>query len=142
MTRRFLRLRVLVFGVAILGLVAETTVWLRSRTESPSYESKFVEFIWLSYPRGGLLNDFSEKGDQIDSILRERNAGYLAGITSRGDPPEIVEVELAVGLNPEEGEKLVKEFTALGIVPENVEITAGTYPRGDLLEGDGAGNGE
>ena len=140
--RRVLRLRVLVFGVVILGLAAGTTIWLRSRTEGPSYESKFVEFIWLSYPRGGLLNDFSEKGRQIDSILRERNAGYLAGITSRGDPLEIVEVELAVGLNPDEGEKLVKEFTALEIIPENVEVTAGTYPRGDLLEGDSAGNGE
>ena len=114
-------------------------MWLRSRTESPSYESTFVEFIWISYPGANLLNDFGDKGDQIDSILRERKAGYLAGITSRGDPPEIVEVELAVGLDLEAGKSLVKEFTAMGIVPEDVEISAGTYPREDLLEGEGAG---
>ena len=137
--RRFLRVRMLVFGLVILGLAAGITMWLRSGTESPSYESTFVEFIWLSYPGANLLNDFREKGDQIDSILRERKAGYLAGVTSQGDPPEIVEVELAVGLDLEAGKNLVKEFTAMGIVPEDVEMSAGTYPREDLLEVEGAG---
>jgi len=75
----------------------------------------------------------------MDSILRERKAGYLAGFTSRGDPPEIVEVELAVDLDLEAGKRLIEEFTALGIVPKDVEISAGTYPRADLLEARDAG---
>lgn len=132
--RRILRVRVLLIVVSILGLAAGITVWVKSRPEGPSYESTFVEFIWLSYPGGGSLTAFRAKGEQMDSILRERKAGYLAGVTSRGDPPEIVEVELAVGLDLEAGKTLVEEFTALGIVPKDVEMSAGTYPREDLLE--------
>ena len=44
-----------------------------------------------------------------------------------------------MGLDLEAGKNLVKEFTAMGIVPEDVEMSAGTYPREDLLEVEGAG---
>tara|TARA_B100001093_G_scaffold500184_1_gene550350 strand:- start:865 stop:1284 length:420 start_codon:yes stop_codon:yes gene_type:complete len=137
--RRILRVRVLLIVVSILGLAAGLTVWVKTRPADPSYESTFVEFIWLAYPTGGSLTAFREKGEQMDSILRERKAGYLAGFTSRGDPPEIVEVELAVDLDLEAGKKLIEEFTALGIVPEDLEVSAGTYPREDLLEARDAG---
>ncbi|MCH2333008.1 MAG: hypothetical protein MK312_15935, partial [Roseibacillus sp.] len=63
---------------------------------------------------------------------REREAGYLAGVTSRGDPPEVVEVELAVDLDLEAGKSLVEEFKVLGVGRAEVETSGGSYPRSDL----------
>ena len=74
-------------------------VWKWVTREKPSYESAFVEYVWIDYPAGNMLETVDFGGDRMDSILRERKAGYLAGVTSRGDPPEVVEVELAVDLD-------------------------------------------
>ena len=70
----------------------------------------------------------------MDSILRERKAGYLAGVTSRGDPPEVVEVELAVDLDALETKVLVEEFKGMDLVPKEATFESGTYPRSGLLD--------
>ena len=131
---RFLRPKLLVALALLLALVAGFTLWVSGPRDSPSYESAFVEFIWLSYPAGISLASFQESGEKIDSVLREREAGYLAGVTSRGDPPEVVEVELAVDLDLEAGKSLVEEFKVLGVVPEEIETSGGSYPRSDLVD--------
>ena len=83
-----------------------------------------------------MLEAFEQDGERMDSILRERKAGYLAGVTSRGDPPEVLEVELAVNLDTPGIESLIEEFKAQGLVPKGISFSAGAYPRTGLLEGD------
>ncbi|MDP7655997.1 MAG: hypothetical protein QF706_07980, partial [Roseibacillus sp.] len=98
------------------------------------YESAFVEYIWIGYPPGSMLEASDFGGDRMDLILRERKAGYLAGVTSRGDPPEVVEVELAVDLDVLETKVLIEEFRGIGLVPKEATFESGTYPRSGLLD--------
>ena len=109
-------------------------VWKWVTREKPSYESAFVEYVWIDYPAGSMLEGSDFGGDRMDSILRERKAGYLAGVTSRGDPPEVVEVELAVDLDARATRELVEEFKGMGLVPKEATFESGTYPRSGLLD--------
>ena len=109
-------------------------VWKWVTREKPSYESAFVEYVWIDYPAGRMLEVSDFGGDRMDSILRERKAGYLAGVTSRGDPPEVVEVELAVDLDARATRELVEEFKGMGLVPKEATFESGTYPRSGLLD--------
>ena len=109
-------------------------VWKWVTREKPSYESAFVEYVWIDYPAGSMLEGSDFGGDRMDSILRERKAGYLAGVTSRGDPPEVVEVELAVDLDARATRELVEEFKGMGLVPIESSFSSGTYPRAGLLD--------
>ncbi|MBI23810.1 MAG: hypothetical protein CMN05_09510 [Roseibacillus sp.] len=118
--------------VVILGL--GFGIWKWTTREKPSYESAFVEYIWIGYPPGSMLETSDFGGDRMDLILRERKAGYLAGVTSRGDPPEVVEVELAVDLDVLETKVLIEEFRGIGLVPKEATFESGTYPRSGLLD--------
>ena len=118
--------------VLILGM--GFGIWKWVTREKPSYESAFVERIWIDYPAGTMLETADFGGDRMDSILRERKAGYLAGVTSRGDPPEVVEVELAVDLDESATRELMEEFKGMGLVPSESSFTSGTYPRAGLLD--------
>ncbi len=118
--------------VVILGL--GFVIWKWTTREKPSYESAFVEYIWIGYPPGSMLEASDFGGDRMDLILRERKAGYLAGVTSRGDPPEVVEVELAVDLDVLETKVLIEEFRGIGLVPKEATFESGTYPRSGLLD--------
>ncbi len=118
--------------VVILGL--GFGIWKWTTREKPSYESAFVEYIWIGYPPGSMLEASDFGGDRMDLILRERKAGYLAGVTSRGDPPEVVEVELAVDLDVLETKVLIEEFRGIGLVPKEATFESGTYPRSGLLD--------
>ena len=109
-------------------------IWKWMTREKPSYEAAFVERIWIDYPAGTMLETADFGGDRMDSILRERKAGYLAGVTSRGDPPEVVEVELAVDLDESATRELMEEFKGMGLVPSESSFTSGTYPRAGLLD--------
>ena len=126
------RRRVFVTMVLILGM--GFGIWKWVTREKPSYESAFVERIWIDYPAGTMLETADFGGDRMDSILRERKAGYLAGVTSRGDPPEVVEVELAVDLEASATTKLVEEFKEMGLLPGESSFSSGTYPRSGLLD--------
>ena len=122
-----------ILGVTmVLGL--GLGVWKWVNREKPSYESVFVERIWIDYPAGNMLETADFGGDRMNSILRERKAGYLAGVTSRGDPPEVVEVELAVDLDALATKVLVEEFKGMGLVPKEATFESGTYPRAGLLD--------
>ena len=133
MKRRF-RAKILLTAVLGLLLAVGLVLWVGGRKNNPRYESAFVEFIWLAFPPGQALDSFGEQRQSMDSILRQREVGYLAGVTSRGDPPEVVEVELAVSLDLAGGKKLVEEFTARELLPEEITMSAGVYPRKGLLE--------
>ena len=124
-----------ILGVTmVLALGVGLGVWKWVNREQPSYESAFVEYIWIDYPAGNMLETADFGGDRMDSILRERKAGYLAGVTSRGDPPEVVEVELAVNLDARATRELVEEFKGMGLVPRESSFSSGTYPRAGLLD--------
>lgn len=130
------RVRVLVILAVLLAVGAGIGVWRKVKRDQPSYESAFAEYVWMEYPEGIMLKAFDPDGERMDSVLRERKAGYLAGVTSRGDPPEVLEVELAVNLDTPGIESLIEEFKAQGLVPKGISFSAGAYPRTGLLEGD------
>ena len=124
-----------ILGVTMVGALGlGFGVWKWVTREKPSYESAFVEYVWIDYPAGRMLEVSDFGGDRMDSILRERKAGYLAGVTSRGDPPEVVEVELAVDLDARATRELVEEFKGMGLVPKEATFESGTYPRSGLLD--------
>ena len=124
-----------ILGVTMVGALGlGFGVWKWVTREKPSYESAFVEYVWIDYPAGNMLETVDFGGDRMDSILRERKAGYLAGVTSRGDPPEVVEVELAVDLDARATKELVEEFKGMGLVPKEATFESGTYPRSGLLD--------
>ena len=77
------RRRVFVILGVTLVLGLGLGVWKWVNREKPSYESVFVERIWIDYPAGNMLETANFGGDRMNSILRERKAGYLAGVTSR-----------------------------------------------------------
>lgn len=128
------RRRVFVILGVTLVLGLGLGVWKWVNREKPSYESVFVERIWIDYPAGNMLETADFGGDRMNSILRERKAGYLAGVTSRGDPPEVVEVELAVNLDARATKELIEEFKEMGLVPRESSFSSGTYPRAGLLD--------
>ena len=130
------RVRVFVILVVLLVAGVGIGVWRKVKREPPSYESAFAEYIWVEYPEGTTLKTFESYSERMDSILREREAGYLAGVTSRGDPPEVLEVELAVNLDTPGIESLIEEFKMEGLVPKGISFSAGAYPRTGLLEED------
>ena len=115
--------------VAVLLLATGSGIWFWSKREVPSYESRFADYIWIEYPPGHFLEEGEQSTDSIDKLLREREQGYLGGITSRGEPPEIVEVELAVALEALAAQELMEELKERGLLPEGIKFEAGTYPR-------------
>lgn len=104
-------------------------IWWWVKRERPSYESGFAEYIWIAYPPGQMLEDEGFGGPKMDELLRERELGFLGGVTSKGEPPEVVEVELAVDLDALEAKALVEEFREKGWLPAGFQFEAGTYPR-------------
>lgn len=114
---------------ALLLIALGGGIWWWVKRERPSYEAGFAEYIWIEYPPGQMLNDAAFGGARMDELLRERKLGYLGGVTSKGDPPEVVEVELAVDLDALGAHALVEEFREKGWLPEGFQFEAGTYPR-------------
>ena len=115
--------------VLLVLLVAGLGIWKWVTREKPRYEASFAEYIWVSFPPGHAVEDGQFGGKKMDEILRARKLGYLGGVAAVGDPPEVVEVELAVDLEVMEAKALVEEFREMGLLPEEVTFEAGTYPR-------------
>ena len=60
-----------ILGVTmVLALGLGFGVWKWVNREQPSYESAFVEYIWIDYPAGNMLETADFGGDRMDSILR------------------------------------------------------------------------
>ena len=110
-------------------LATGSGIWFWSKREVPSYESRFAEYIWIEYPPGHFLEDGEQFTDSIDKLLRGGEQGYIGGSTSRGDTPEMVEVELAVALDALAAQELMEELKERGLLPEGIKFEAGTYPR-------------
>ncbi len=121
------RLKILI-GIVLVAAVS-FGIWKYVTREKPSYESKFAEYIWIEYPPGRMLESEDFGGNRMDALLRERKVGYLGGVTSIGDPPEVLEVELAVDLEELEAKALIGELKGKGLVPQEAKFEAGTYPR-------------
>lgn len=124
------RLKLLIGIVLVAGL--SFGIWKYAKREKPSYESRFAEYIWIEYPPGQLLESEGFGGDKMDVLLRGREVGYLGGVTSKGEPPEVVEVELAVDLEVLAAEALVEELRTSGLLPQDAKFEVGTYPREGL----------
>ena len=114
--------------IVALG-AAGTGIWFWLQRDRPSYESGFADYIWIEFPKGQSLAEWQDDAAEIDRLLREQKVGYLSGVSSQGDPPEVREVELAV--NPEfiKGESVLDDLIGRGWLPENVSFEVGTYPR-------------
>ena len=85
--------KLITLGVVLLVVGALSFgIWKWVTRDKPSYESRFAEYIWIEYPAGQMLESGTFGGNAMDQLLREREVGYLGGVTSRGDPPEVVEV--------------------------------------------------
>ena len=113
--------------LVVLGAGLGTWKWVTR--DKPRYEAAFAEYIWVAFPPGYPMNGTDFGGPKIDEILRERKMGYLGGVAGVGDPPEVVEVELAVDLNVLEAKALVEEFQEMGLLPAEATYEAGKYPR-------------